>query len=106
MSLSSFQALGDGHRDRVQTAFCAVVVVGDFVCWDLPHLSQSLRRELFPDALCRQCCQFHLCGDLAVHPLSGTNTWEARKRDQEAFNHTGFPVLSSAATMVAGKDVL
>lgn len=35
-----------------------------------------------------------------------TRMEEARKRDQVAFYHTGPPVLSSAANMVAGKDVL
>lgn len=37
-------------------------------------------------------------------PLSGTNTWEAKKRDQAAFYHKGFLVLSSATTTVVGKD--
>lgn len=88
---------GTGH-----TVFCAVG--GHFVCWSLLCLSQSLRRELFPDALYRQCLQLPSCGGLAVHSLISRNTWEARKRDQAAFYHTRFQALSSAATVVARKE--
>lgn len=86
---------GTGHTQP------SVLLVG--LCMlESPCLSQLLRRELFPGALCRARLQSHLSCCLLCYPQAHGRPGGGIRQPST----TQASLLSSAAIKVAGKDVL